>query len=336
MKLAPEKWARGASPGERVGDVAACTLAGRLGAVLDNLPLAAEKAGEDVGHVHQLRVWARRAAVALRLYEDLLPRRLARWVRRQLRRVRRAANDARDADVLIARLEKKPAGPRDQHWLEAVRRERAEAQEAIVAIHEQLARGGRLRRRIDQLVRRVRGRGRGSAAGAVPFADWAREHLRPVVERFFRAVPADRTDRSALHQFRIRSKELRYALELLAGALPVRVRTELYPTIEAIQDRLGEINDLAAARARLRRRIEPAGKGAEAAAWRQILSSEQSQFDDACRAFWDWCTPQRLGGLRGELEALLGVPGKAPQRSGRLVVPSPAPIAPPGEIASRC
>jgi hypothetical protein len=51
-----EKWIRGVSPGDRTSDVARHTLQNRLGAVLHYLPLAAEKAEEDVEHIHQLRV----------------------------------------------------------------------------------------------------------------------------------------------------------------------------------------------------------------------------------------------------------------------------------------
>ena len=61
-----EKWIQGVSPADRTSDVAVRTLAGPLGAVLYYLPLAAEKADEDLEHVHQLRVWTRRATAALR------------------------------------------------------------------------------------------------------------------------------------------------------------------------------------------------------------------------------------------------------------------------------
>lgn len=115
MEGVTEKWVEGIAPEERVGEVASRTLQGRLGAVLHYLPLAAEKADEDLEHVHQLRVWARRATAALRLYQDLLPRRRLCWMRKQLKRVRRAANGARDCDVLLERL-KKPTGRGAQRW----------------------------------------------------------------------------------------------------------------------------------------------------------------------------------------------------------------------------
>jgi CHAD domain-containing protein/uncharacterized protein Yka (UPF0111/DUF47 family) len=319
-----DKWIEGA-PRDRVADVACRTLAARLAAVQHYLPLAAERADQDVEHVHQLRVWTRRATAALRLYEELLPRRRLCWVRKQLKRVRRAANDARDCDVLLGRL-KKQSSRGAARWREAVRAERAEAQKAVVAVHGRLGRDNRFARRVDKLVQRVRDRG--AKGGAAPlFGDWAREHLRPVVERFFRAVPADRADEAALHQFRIRGKELRYALELLAGALPERVRIELYPEVEEMQDRLGEINDLATAKERLRHKIEGA-RGSEAALWRRLLANEQRQFDRACGEFWEWCASHLLRDLCAGFDAALARAGQAPpSRNGR---PPALAIGPPG------
>jgi hypothetical protein len=80
---ATEKWIEGVAAGDRTGDVALRALRIRLGAVLELLPLAAEKAEEDTEHIHQLRVWTRRAVAALELYEDLLPRRRTSWMKKQ-------------------------------------------------------------------------------------------------------------------------------------------------------------------------------------------------------------------------------------------------------------
>ena len=66
-------------------------------------------------------------------------------------------------------------------------------------------------------------------------------------------------------------------MELLAGAFPEQVRTALYPTIEALQDRLGEINDLATAKTRLQKKIAKADDAADVAAWRRLLTHERAQ-----------------------------------------------------------
>jgi CHAD domain-containing protein len=301
-------------------------LQNRLGAVLHYLPLAAEKAGEDVEHVHQLRVWARRAAAALRLYEDWMPRRRLCWIKKELKRVRRAANDARDCDVLIQRLGKKQSSHGAKRWLETVRAERDEAQKAVVAVHDRLRHEHRCARQVDKLLQRVRSRGSERAGAASPrFGDWARERLRPVVEQFFGAVPCDRADEAALHQFRIRGKELRYTMELLAGAFPEPFRTKLYPAVEAMQDRLGEINDLATAKARLQQKIEAASHSSDSASWRPLLRNEQAQLDQARQQFWAWWTPQRLQELRDGFEAVLAGPNRLD-----IVRDDPPPAAPSG------
>lgn len=59
------KWVAGATADDRTRDIAVRTLQARLAAVQYYLPLVAERAGEDVEYVHELRVWTRRAAAAL-------------------------------------------------------------------------------------------------------------------------------------------------------------------------------------------------------------------------------------------------------------------------------
>lgn len=301
-----EKWIAGAA-GDWTSDVAVCALQNRLSAVQQLLPLAARKAQEDIEYIHELRVWARRAAAALGLYEDLIPHRRFSWMKKQLKRIRRAANDARDCDVLIEWLRKKRSSRGAKRWLEDVRAERKKAQKAVVDVCKRLEHGRRFARRIDNLLQRVRSRGEEKAGAASSrFGDWAQERLCPVIEQFFRAVPSDMTDEAALHRFRIRGKELRYTMELLAGAFPDELRTRLYPIIEVMQARLGEINDLATAKTRLQQKIEAAGCAAEAVSWRRLLASEQRQFGLARQAFQDWCTPQMLQELRHGFETLPG------------------------------
>ncbi len=298
-----DKWLPDVSPADRTLDVALRTLKGRLGALLYYLPLAAQKADEDQEYVHQLRVWTRRATAALRLYEDMLPRRRYSWLMKQLKRVRRAANDARDCDVLIERLRKKPPSRQVKRWLESTQSERIEAQTRIVAVHERLWRDDRFSHRIDKLLERVRARGEDNAGPAIDrFGDWARSRLRPMVERFFASIPDAQADEAALHQFRIRGKELRYAIEILAGAFADELRTQLYPAIEELQDRLGAINDLATARARLLRKIEETDDAKAVAGWRKLLVEEETHLEESRLEFEAWFTPLMIQDLREGFE----------------------------------
>jgi CHAD domain-containing protein len=324
MRCAPaEKWVEDATLDDRTPDVAVGALRGRLGAVFHWLRQAACNAEKDAENVHRLRVWSRRATAALRLFAELLPRRRTSWVRRRLKRVRRAANDARDCDVLAARLARRSdRGAR--RWLEAVRRERAEAQNSIIAIYERLERGDRFARRIDKLLRRVQ-ENDDHATTPARFGDWARDRLRPIVERFFASAPAGGARQEELHQFRIRGKELRYALEVLRGAFPPDEHARLYGAVRSIQDRLGGINDLATAKARLRKKIEAAHGDRAAAPWRRLLAEEQDRLRRARQAFHEWCNPAMLRQLHMGFEALLNG-SAAPRTGGRRAARKYAPI----------
>src|SRR5437879_1733096 len=135
------KWIAVDSPHEPVTRVARRALENRLLDVWDHLPLAAKKADEDPEHVHQLRVSSRRAMSAVETFECYLPNRRTEWFKKQLRRVRRAAGDARDFDVLGERLattlehDSSPAGRR---ILKLAAESRRDAQPAIRKIHQRL------------------------------------------------------------------------------------------------------------------------------------------------------------------------------------------------------
>ena len=306
-----EKWIEGITPDHRTSDVAALTLENRLKHVLHYLPLAAKKPDEDIEYVHHLRVWARRANAALCLYEVWMPRRRFSWMKKQLKRVRRAANDARDCDILTERLKTGSATRGNRRWRKTLSADRQVAQQAIIAVYDRLEHDQRLAKRLEELLERVRVRGE-VKNGAVSscFGKWARERLRPAVEAFFAAVPADHADPSALHQFRIRGKNLRYAMEVLAGAFADEFRTQLYPAVESMQERLGEVNDLVTAQEKLSRKIDKVAKS-EKKLWRKLFADKQAQLDSAIELFWQWCTPQMLEELRGGFDALHADPIRA-------------------------
>lgn len=307
------KWIEATSPDDCVQDVARQTMQARLAAVQHYLPLAAEKADEDVEHVHQLRVFSRRADAALKLYADLLPEKRARWLAKQLRRIRHAANDARDYDVLGQLWAREHSEVQAESLLVHVQERRTSAQQFVIAIHEQMQGDQRLEDRIAKLLQRVRPRGKNKGKlKKTPFGEWARRQLRPLVQKFFQAAPGHREDVAALHQFRIRSKELRYALELLSGAFPPALRETLYPAIETLQDKLGQINDHATARVRLRERLDEVTDPAERRHLRQLFAKERTRFEQACHDFLAWWTQERQHALRAEFEAVLA--DQAPSR----------------------
>jgi len=140
------------------------------------------------------------------------------------------------------------------------------------------------------------------------FDDWARERLAPFLDAFFDAAPRDQADESGLHQFRIRGKRLRYVMEALQGAFSEEFRTLLYPVIQELQDRLGEINDLAMARARLQEKIRKARRPGKADMWRRLLLEEDAQSRKARESFWQWCTPAMLLDLKERFAGQVAAP----------------------------
>lgn len=300
-----EKWIEGISPDQPANEVAALTLENRLTQVLHYLPLAARHADEDIEYVHHLRVWTRRASAALRLYKEWMPRRRFSWMKKQLKQVRRAANDARDSDILIDRLKEEPDSQEYRRWLKTLCADRHKAQHEITAVFDRLERGERLAKQLEKLLKRMRTRRKeDSATTPCRFGQWAPEKLRPVVTAFFDAVPDDPTDAAALHMFRIRGKELRYAMEVLAGAFSDEFRTRIYPAVESMQERLGEVNDLVTAKSKLLRKIDKAAKS-KRKSWCQLLADKQTQLESAIPLFWQWCTPQMLEELRAHFDTLL-------------------------------
>jgi CHAD domain-containing protein len=120
--------------------------------------------------------------------------------------------------------------------------------EISVAIHRELGREGCLCHHVDALLEKTCERASNLAPSS--FGQWATAQHQRILKRFFKASPSDLHDLASLHRFRIRGKELRYAMELLAPAFPAAFREQLYPVVEQLQERLGEIHDHAVARTR--------------------------------------------------------------------------------------
>ena len=292
------KWIPGTRPKQGVVKAARRALDVRLREVCRLLPLAAFHAQDDVEYVHQLRVASRRAVAALDAFWDLLPVERKR-LRKQLKRVRRAAGEARDHDVMLARFTRddcsEPTGV-----VAHLRELRRAAQSPLVAIERRLAEKG-WEPRIAELLAGVRWRGSGRQPS---FAKAARRRLREVFKDFWQASRADFTDLDAVHRFRIAGKRLRYAMEVFAGAMPKEFRKRLYSQVEDLQERLGAINDHVTAA----RRLELWAQSAPAELSQQFLDlagREQELWQAALEKFRRWWTPKLARQLRDEFAEYL-------------------------------
>jgi CHAD domain-containing protein len=90
-------------PEDSAEEVARRALEARLERLWHFLELSVCQPPSETENVHQLRVFTRRSAAAMEIFADWLPRRRGRWMHKQLKRVRKAAGEARDLVVLRMR-----------------------------------------------------------------------------------------------------------------------------------------------------------------------------------------------------------------------------------------
>lgn len=200
--------------------------------------------------VHQLRVATRRASTALDLFEpvqELLPPSAVGedrvWVAKQLKKLRRAAGEARDADVLRQYYERVPAKDQPPLKLQRLLDDRSRVtRKPVRKLLEKLRRKNFPARVIALLaVMQVKDQQQPT------FRDFARATVCQLWQKYAATAQADLQDIEKLHEFRIETKEFRYALELFISALPAVASESFYPRVSELQEALGTINDHAVA-----------------------------------------------------------------------------------------
>jgi CHAD domain-containing protein len=323
---ANSKWITIESLEEPVTRVARRALKARLRWLWSRLPLAAEAAEEDLEHVHQLRVASRRATAAMETFAAYLPPRRAAWFDRQVKRIRRAAGEARNLDVLALRLQKEFQGDSSDAAaaiVERVSAARKAAQPEIVDVYLRLQ-SQDFRQRIRKLVHRVRLRetcgenscGESCCDSAACDSDScsadcrgkcepsiftaARAQMRQLVNAWFAAAESDLSDTHRLHLFRIAGKRLRYAMEIFAAALGSKCRKELYPQVEAILEQLGHINDHVTSEARFQAWLHETEQPDQRNLLTRLLSSDAQAITNGLHAFFQLWTAEHCHALRAQ------------------------------------
>jgi CHAD domain-containing protein len=129
--------------------------------------------------------------------------------------------------------------------LEQIKTRRREVQTAIVAVYQEVP-SDNCEAKIKQLVQQVESHRHGE--GKRRFERQAPKYLAPVVKKFFKAAESDLTTDESFHALRIRTKKLRYTMEVVAVAFDAAFRKKLYPRVSLFQDLLGTVNDHATAK----------------------------------------------------------------------------------------
>jgi CHAD domain-containing protein len=218
---------------------------------------------------------------------------------KQVKRVRKAGGAARDLDVLrirwSGRNEHMPSGP-VALLLEQVQHCRREAQLPIEEVYGKLVEK-RFVRRTSRFLKRVRTQD-GQLSDRKPFGCMARAALGRVVVPYLAAARAEMGDAEALHAFRIQGKQVRYAMEIFAGAFNAEFRDELYPVVATLQDRLGAINDHVTAQTYLASWLDQVDSCALREALEIGMQRERHWFDSSRQEFLAWWNSERREDLR--------------------------------------
>jgi CHAD domain-containing protein len=315
--MADGKWISDLTRDTPVADAARRVLAVRLELVRSKLGLALREADQDVEHVHQLRVGTRRAAAALDIFRLCLPEKVWRRGRRTLRRLRRAAGQARDWDVFLLELTAwRPKQPgRHASGLDFLtgyalaRREigqdaLAQASpdypfdfdrflaETVASVH---------RPHLHPEVRTL--------------FDLAQPMLSGLVDELDQAAARDLDDYDNLHQVRIVGKRLRYAMEVFADCFEPAFRERMYPAVEQMQEILGRANDSHVGSQRLRalgerlRTLRPKDWRRYRAGIEGLLQFHEERLPRERRNFQEWWHEWQETGGEAALVALLRSPG---------------------------
>lgn len=299
--MAPlSKWIDGILADSSVADAARLSLEARLAAVNYWLPFAARQVDDDIEKVHQLRVSTRRAGAAVRLYRNWLPRKSSRWLKKRLRKIRRAAGEARDFDVLATRLERE-LGDEAVELLKLVAAKRAAVQPKIAGVADGCHRKDKLRRHVDRVLAGIRPRGADARRLNPSFRDWAAARLRLSTDRFFAVSPSDSAEIKQLHRFRIAGKRLRYTMELLAPAFGPELRDEHYRSIEQLQDLLGRVNDSVNGRTQLGELRDATDDPQLLALVDRLAAGQDARFHAVVAEFYNWWTTEHAEALHRAL-----------------------------------
>lgn len=246
---------RGGASAKRPADEAARAI---LRPAFDQvLSLEARVANDgDASALHALRIALRRMRSVLRELEGVLPERERDALAKSLRKLAHTTSPVRDLDVLCVAFDRYRdaiAEPHRRH-LEPLRRALdAERERSFRALCAEMT--ASRRRRLEATFARFEAAE--LETKSVPSLESvvrarAERVGRRIRRRGRRAGPA--SDPAELHELRKDVKRLRYLLELFRSAFPGRERRALVRDLEALQDALGELQDLVAHRRILERR----------------------------------------------------------------------------------
>ena len=213
---------------------------------LRNYPLIIET--RDSEALHQGRVALRRLRAAFAIFSDLLTGSLAERLRQEIAAATKILGTGRDLDVLIAGLAGVPGTDHpDPEAASELIAELARQRERAYAHIIEMLRSAPFQRLLFETALWIEELAE-TEAPILPFvARTLRKRRQRIVDRLERLRTLTPRQR---HRLRIAVKKLRYAAEFVEGLYPGEDRKRFADTLGQLQDRLGDLNDLADARSR--------------------------------------------------------------------------------------
>ena len=183
---------------------------------------------------------------------------------------------------------------------EPIKARRREVQGPIVAVCQEIV-ADACEPKIETLSQEVESHRHGE--GNRRFGRQAPRYLTPVVKKFFKAAESDLATHESLHGLRIRTKKLRYTMEIVAVAFDSTFRKKLYPQVTLFQNLLGTVNDHATASTLFGDWLSKCEDGGQKAFLEGLLLAEQRATEDLRAAFLATWTPKVVSGLKRQFRA---------------------------------
>ncbi|NND98498.1 MAG: CHAD domain-containing protein [Pirellulaceae bacterium] len=280
---------------------AALTIDRQLQAVAQSLDEIVSHTAATVRQIHRLRISTRRATATLNLYQDWLPAKERLWMRSSLRRIRRAAGEARDMDVLLKRYARKNRRRQRKVFAADCKRERRRAVRRLSRVGKQIVRTGKYTRRQNKLVSAFRT----SLITALQIRTGRRENWQETVQNFLRRSHEPTDSLKSLHRLRVKAKGVRYVLELVDIADIQPQRKDALEVLGEIQKQLGTVNDHEVARRFFKLCRKRTSDAKDRKTLKGLIQRERRKRDDAIADFRKWWCPAALESFRAVLVEMI-------------------------------
>lgn len=249
--------------------------------------------GGDPEYLHQMRVGLRRLRSALLAFRELISKKAAKPVVERLRGLMPALGAARDWDVFCEGLVRMGMQEPDRAPALAPLLARARGKRAAARRRARLAAASPKLQAF--LLRGLRWANASPWKGRAETAEgtlgtFAEESLERLHRKSLKhAQGMDWGDPERRHRLRIRMKRLRYACDFFAASFADAVARPYIKRLAALQDILGDLNDIAVAR-RLLAELAPRGSASDVAAaashTRHALAARERMLVISLQAAW--------------------------------------------------